>query len=340
MRVLLVGHYPPHRGGVAKHVKALAEHLRERHEVHVLTYGPVKTLEPFVHQVRVPGTFGLRGTSFALLASRKIVRLHERFNFDVVHAHYVGTTSFAGVLAKERTGLPLVVTAHGSDLDHMSELPLGNYFVRRSLLEADAVIAVSHYLAKRAISLGAKGIRVIPNGVDTKGNRERGEAVIFIGRLAKYKGVKDFIELARRFPEEEFWVVGHGPLMGKLKELAPINVRFLGYMDNVATILERAKALVLPSQREGFGLVILEANSFNVPVLGREVGGIKELIREGKNGLTFKDVDEATEALRKLLEPKDNKKMGVTGQRIARKYSWEAICRKVEKVYEEVAGRG
>uniref|UniRef100_UPI002603F504 glycosyltransferase family 4 protein n=1 Tax=Thermococcus sp. TaxID=35749 RepID=UPI002603F504 len=112
MRILMVGHYPPHGGGVARHLDNLVRELRREHEVHVLTYGPVKPRDferNLVHQVRVPPVYGLRGTSFAFLGARKIVQLHRRFRFDIIHAHFVGTTSFAGVLAKERLNLPLVV---------------------------------------------------------------------------------------------------------------------------------------------------------------------------------------------------------------------------------------
>ncbi|WP_367884241.1 glycosyltransferase [Thermococcus sp. JCM 11816] len=66
MRILMVGHYPPpHGGGVARHLDNLVRELRKRHEVHVLTYGPpVKVREferEFVHQLRVPPFYGLRG---------------------------------------------------------------------------------------------------------------------------------------------------------------------------------------------------------------------------------------------------------------------------------------
>lgn len=159
MRILMVGHYPPHGGGgVANHLDNLVRELRKRHEVHVLTYGPVRPRDferEFVHTVRVPPVYGLRGTGFAFLGSKRIAELHRRFNFDLIHAHFVGTTSFAGVLAKGKTGLPpLVVTAHGSDLEHTAELTLGRFYVKKSLLEADAVIAVSHWLARKALSLG------------------------------------------------------------------------------------------------------------------------------------------------------------------------------------------
>ncbi|AEC51979.1 hypothetical protein PNA2_1063 [Pyrococcus sp. NA2] len=333
MKVLMIGHYPPHRGGVARHVKALVECLAE-HEVHVITYGTVKGREEGVSYVRVPNVFGLRGISFTLLASRLAVKLHRKFNFDLIHAHYVGTTSYAGVLAKERTGLPLVITAHGSDLNFLSKLPLGNYYVRESLKKADLVIAVSHDLAKKAMKLGANKVKVIPNFVTMKGESRR-NVIAFIGRVSSYKGVDDFVRLAEFFPEERFIVVGEGPILEKLRGEAPGNVSFLGYRRS-EEVLREAKVLVLPSRREGFGLVILEANSFGVPALGRKVGGITELIREGKNGYLFTNLEEAVEHLRKLLIPKVNLKKGFIGKRVVELYDRERICREIVKAYEEV----
>lgn len=342
MRILMVGHYPPHGGGVANHLDNLVRELRKRHEVHVLTYGPVEPRPfeaEFVHQVTVPPVYGIRGTTFALLGAKKICRLHREFDFDLIHAHFVGTTSYAAVLAKERTGLPLVVTAHGSDLEHTAKLTLGRFYVKRTLADADAVIAVSHWLAGKAASLGAGRVRVVPNGVKPLQPAEgRREYITFIGALRDYKSPETFIELARAFPNEKFLVVGDGPLRRRLQATAPPNVEFAGYRRDVGAVLSRSRLLVLPSKREGFGLVVLEANSLGVPAVGRRVSAIPELIREGKNGLTFESFEELVEAVKRLLEPKFNARAGALGRKIAGLYTWSAVAREVERVYEEVAG--
>ncbi len=104
-------------------------------------------------------------------------------------------------------------------------------------------------------------------------------------------------------------------------------------------ILSKSLLLILPSKREGFGLVVLEANSLGVPAVGRRVSAIPELIRDGKNGLTFTSFDELVEAVRALLEsPKTARKMGSTGKRVAGKYSWEKVAEEVERVYSSLVG--
>ncbi|WP_087037480.1 glycosyltransferase family 4 protein [Thermococcus litoralis] len=342
MRILIVGHYPPHKGGVANHTDSLVKELRKRHEVYVLTYGPIKPREfekERVYQVKVPPIFGLRGILFVLLAFLKIVKLHKKLNFELIHTHYIGTTSYAGVLAKKKLGIPLIVTAHGSDLDFMSNLPLGRYFVKDSIAKGDVIIAVSHYLKKRALSLGAKRVKVIPNGIRAlKLRRAAKRYITFIGALTSYKDPKTFIRLAKYFPDEKFLVVGDGPLMEELKTMAPPNVKFLGYREDIDTILAESKMLIVPSLREGFGLVVVEANSLGVPVIGRAVGGIKELIRDGKNGYLFKDFDELIERVELLLDNKKALKMGKIGRRIGEKYTWEKVAERVERVYTEVLG--
>ena len=340
MRLLLVGHYPPHGGGVSRHLDNLVGELRKRHEVHVLTYGPVEPRDfevDLVHQVRVLPVYGLRGTGFAFLGARKIIALHRRFEFDLVHAHFVGTTSYAGALAKKKLGLPLVITAHGSDLEHTARLTLGRFYVGESLREADAVIAVSHHLGRLARFLGAGRVEVIPNGV---GGMEEIKAerrfITFVGALRDYKSPETFLELARYFPGEEFLVVGDGPLREWLEARAPDNVHFLGYRRDINGILSASRLLVLPSLREGFGLVVLEANSLGVPAVGRRRGAIPELIREGKNGLTFEDFEELLDAVKRLLEPKANRKTGKTGRNVAALYSWKAVAEKVERLYRSL----
>lgn len=342
MKILIIGHYPPHKGGVANHTNNLVKELRKKYEVHILTYGPIKPRKferEFVHQVKVPQIFGLRGILFIFLAALKTIKLQKRTKFDVIHAHYVGTTSYAGILAKEKLNAPVIVTAHGSDLDFMSNLPLGRYFVKKSLSKSDLVIAVSHHLQKKAISMGATKIRVIPNSIKTiKKEDAKREYITFIGALTPYKDPQTFIKLAKRFPHEKFLVVGNGPLRTDLEKQAPKNVKFLGYKEDVGGILSKTKLLVVPSLREGFGLVIIEANSLGVPVIGRAVGGIKELIREGKNGYTFKTFEELVEKVEILLSNKKALKMGKIGKTISNQYSWERIGHLIEESYREVLG--
>ncbi|NJE07945.1 glycosyltransferase family 4 protein [Thermococcus sp. M39] len=338
MRILMVGHYPPHTGGIANHLDNLVRELRKRHEVHILTYGPVTPREfekEFVHQVKPPNFFGIRGISFTLLASKKIEDLCREYRFDLIHAHFIGTTSYAGILAKKRVRIPVVVTAHGSDLDFMSKLPLGTYYVKKSLSEADRVIAVSHYLAKKALSLGARSVHVVPNGVrEFKLRKHKREFITFIGALRHYKSPETVLKLAEVFPDEKFLIVGDGPLRNILEEKAPPNVQFLGYRGDIENILSKTKILILPSKREGFGLVIIEANALGVPVIGRKVGGIPELIVEGKNGVTFKNFEELIEKFQEMLNLKKQRKMGTIGKRLSKKYTWKEIARKIEEIYE------
>jgi len=342
MRILMVGHYPPHTGGVAQHMDNLVRELRKKHEVHVLTYGPITPREferDYVHQVTVPPLYGLRGTSFALLGAGKILRLQREFDFDLIHAHFAGTTSFSAVMAKSRLDVPLVVTAHGSDLEHTAGLTLGRFYVTRSLEGADAVIAVSHWLARKAAALGARKVVVIPNGLrPLEGEPGERKYVTFIGALRDYKDPWTFIRLAEHFPEIPFLVVGDGPLRAKLEAAAPPNVRFLGYREDVGRILSRTLLLVLPSKREGFGLVIVEANSLGVPAIGRRVSALPELIEDGKNGFTFETFDELLEAVRRLLEPKFNRKSGRIAIKLSRAYSWKSVAERVEGVYRELLG--
>lgn len=343
MRILMVGHYPPHGGGVANHLDRVVSILRKRHEVHVLTYGPVKARDfesEFVHQVEVPQVFGLRGTSFALLASKKIVELHREYGFDVVHAHFVGTTSYSAVLAKKKTGVPLVVTAHGSDLEFTSKLPLGRFFVKESLIKADAVVAVSHYLAVRALSLGTHEVKVIPNGVAVlEEKNEKREFITFVGALRRYKGLEDFLKLAEYFPGERFIVLGDGPLR-VLAERAPPNVEFLGYREDVENFLRRSKLIVVPSRREGFGLVVLEGNMAGVPVVARRVGALPELVREGKNGLLFRDIRGLVKAVEHYIEnPAARKRASPIGRAISKRYSWEESVSALEGLYSSLLSR-
>jgi glycosyltransferase involved in cell wall biosynthesis len=117
--------------------------------------------------------------------------------------------------------------------------------------------------------------------------------VVFVGRLAPEKCVDDLLEAVARVPEARLTIVGDGPKRGALEarsyELGLVGrVAWCGYVPwgpRLLEILRRSSVLALPSATEGLPLVIVEAMSQGVPVLATRVGGIPELVEEGRSGL-------------------------------------------------------
>jgi len=154
-------------------------------------------------------------------------------------------------------------------------------------------------------------ITVKPNGaVDPMVFRNGdGDAVLFVGRLSREKGI-DTLLCAARYTNNPVRIVGDGPLRAELEIAAPPNVTFLGRIPHDRVIEEMAKArcLVLPSvSYEGFPVTLVEAYSIGLPVIASRLGSLKELIEDGVTGLHFtpNDVTELTRSIQRLHEDRD-----------------------------------
>jgi glycosyltransferase involved in cell wall biosynthesis len=206
---------------------------------------------------------------------------------DVVHAHWLPS-----VLPALATRRPIVLQLWGSDVALARRVrPLARWLVRR----ADAVVCASEALAEDARQLGAVDVRVVPTGValpESVGEPEEPPHVLYVGRLSEEKGVR---ELARAADGLPLVVVGDGPL----RALFPEAVGFVPPRQ-LGEWYERASVVVVPSRREGYGMVAREAMAHARPVVATAVGGLVDAVEDGVTGLLVPSGD--TQALRSALE--------------------------------------
>jgi glycosyltransferase involved in cell wall biosynthesis len=185
--------------------------------------------------------------------------------------------------------------------------------VSRAYTAADRVVVRNELQRKAAIHAGvpAGRVRVIPNWVrDSHGRDDRaaGEHILFVGRLVREKGVHTLIQASRN-ASIPVHVLGDGPMRADLEALAAdadADIRFLGWRDHddVLAELRTARALVVPSiWPEVFPLVICEAFSAGVPVIGSDIGGISDMLAQDR-GFVFPagDVDRLAALLHEVAE--------------------------------------
>ena len=192
---------------------------------------------------------------------------------------------------------------------------------------------------------------IIPNGIDLKQINdirpsEHKTDVIFVGRLIKEKNVdlllKALVKVKDFIPHLKCIIIGEGPERDKLENLArelnlQSNSTFLGFLEDynqVISYMKSSEVLVLPSEREGFGMVVLEANACGLPVVvvDHPMNAAKDLITEGKNGY----ISEATfESLSKnIIESiKVGKYIADYCREMAGEYDWDEIVKKLEITY-------
>ena len=225
-------------------------------------------------------------SKYALLAARAL-SMARRGRPDVVYAHYLVPTGLIGIAAAAAARVPLVVTAHGTDVANARRNPLLGMLTRRVVARSAAVIAVSAYLAER-LPPGARRVEVIDCGVDTGLFTPAPRAgdgpprYVFVGSLIERKNPRRVLEAFSRLDEGSLTVVGGGPLEQELRAAMRANVRFLGRVapERVRDELAAADVLVAPSLEEPQGQQVLEALASGRPVVATRVGGPAELVDE------------------------------------------------------------
>lgn len=214
----------------------------------------------------------------------------------------------------------------------------------------DTIISASEHTTRRLReTLGrTAGVVTIPNGVDTakihdSPPSERASDIIIVGRLLPNKNVGLLLKavsiLKRRQPGIKLLVVGEGPEREVLEEMSRNlglgeNVIFLGRVEkheDVFSLMRSSRLFVLPSTREGFGVVVIEANACGLPVVTvrHEYNAARDLIQEGINGLLAEPTaEDIAEKIMIVLTNRDTMDPSAGIEQ----YDWKAIVHRLEQV--------
>jgi len=291
----------------------------------------------------------------------EIVSKHS-INFSLIHSHFLDLHSYIGAMIKEKSGRPLIITAHGSDI-HTRPFANDWYYnlARFTLDKADQVITVSKSNAERLLSLGVppNKIHIIPNGYDKKSFKPipSGEArkrlglpvgkkvILTVSSLVEVKGhayLLDAVQaVLRKQDNAVFVIIGSGPLGRVLRKQAKNlglddNVLFTGMKkhEEIPIWMNACDLFVLPSLNEGFPTVIPEAFACGKPVVATKVGGIPEIITKDVGILVNPGSPGAlSSAILEAFTKKWNYKAILSH---ANQYSWDALATRIISLYEEV----
>ena len=221
---------------------------------------------------------------------------------DVIHVHYLFPPGIIGLLLKYLKKAPLVVTAHGGDINDMAERnPVNKLLTCLILKKADAVVSVSRDIKEKILTryrIPENRIKVVDMGVDREifhpiePPPPKKPYLLFVGRLEKIKGPDIAVKAISLLPSDfHLFIVGEGEEKEKLKNLAGSEgvkerVHFLGGVppDTLPSLFHTSFLTLIPSREEPFGLVGLESMSCGTPVLASGKGGLGEYIKDGING--------------------------------------------------------
>lgn len=375
MRILLVNYeYPPLGGGGGVLTRTLANELSRRHEVTVLTSRagdlPKDAYEGHVRVVRtaVAGRRELERASTASLLSfvpsgrRTGAWLARTHYYDVVHTFFAVPTGPAGAAIARRAKAPHVLTVIGADVYDPSRLDPSSFaplraVVRRIILRADAVTAISRDIADRAVTLsGRNGIRVIAPGIPAPpmpaadrrslGWHEDEFVVVTVARLVKRKALDVLVHATAAMDGVRLEIVGEGPQRDALESIAPReHVRFHGSLpdEEIRRLLVSANAFALVSLHEGFGLVYLEAMQARLPIVAGTIGGQTDFLVNGKNALLVPpgDEDALRAAIARLRDDHDLRvHLRAAAHTSAQHFTAETMAEEYLAVYRSVTHSG
>lgn len=280
---------------------------------------------------------------------------------DLVNIHYIGGNALYGILLSRLLRVPLVVNIHGEDIARdPAKSRLCRILVRFALGQSQAVLCNSAYLQQLAAQIApaiSHKSEVVGNGVRLE-EFEAAEPfvsnypyILGIGRFVHKKGFDQLIlAFAKAKPnlgEAKLVLAGDGPDRADSQQLAANcgagdHIEFKGYVNHHSAIslMKGAQIVVVPSRREPFGIVAVEAMAAGTPVIASAVGGLPEIIRDGKNGILVPDShpDEMAEAMQMLWQqPAIRAKLAAEARRtVATQYTWSQVTQRMLEQYRNV----
>jgi N-acetyl-alpha-D-glucosaminyl L-malate synthase BshA len=305
----------PTLGGSGVVATELGKLLAEKgHEVHFITHSMPFRLGKFdknicYHEVEVSDYYVFRYPPYDLSLASKLAQVAQMEELDLLHVHYAIPHAVCALLAKQMVGkqLKIVTTLHGTDITVLGQDQSISDLIRYAINESDAVTVVSQDLIHETRKLLhiERDLDLTYNFVDkrvyyprdvtklrTEFARPDEKILIHISNFRPVKRVSDVVEIFAKVSEKvasKLLFVGEGPelskIISKVKELGLADrVIFCGKQDDVAQVISLADVMLLPSEKESFGLVALEAMACGVPTVGSLAGGIPELITHGETG--------------------------------------------------------
>jgi glycosyltransferase involved in cell wall biosynthesis len=287
----------------------------------------------------------------------------RRKSYNVVHVHGITGFSLIGVRISLMMGLPVCIKP--ATRDDLNDMAAGDSFKKRVFRKW--ITRIPHWISisnELSAEIGKNGItsnaiHEIPNFVDTekfrppeKLHRQEvrsrfgiGDELVFLylGRFEERKGIDVLLRAWIRTPCGLLWIVGTGPQENTLKDLAGTEnistVRFCGPTMFPLDYYQAADVFVLPSLKEGFPNVLLEAMSCGLPCISTSIGGVIDVMEQDRQGLLVSpgSVEMLSGALQKMkASPSERTRWGFNARGMAERYDRRLMARRYHDLYSRM----
>ncbi|MDX8366460.1 N-acetyl-alpha-D-glucosaminyl L-malate synthase BshA [Cytobacillus sp. Hm23] len=367
----------PSVGGSGVIATELGKMLAERgHEIHFISSSMPFRLNKlycniYYHEVEINQYSVFKYAPYDLSLASKMAEVAKREQLDLLHVHYAIPHAVCAYLAKQMVGdekLKIVTTLHGTDITVLGYDPSLSDMIKFGIENSDVVTAVSNSLVEQTYDLldVKKEITTVYNFVDERvyskkeavqnlkaeyGIDEEDKVIIHVSNFRQVKRVTDVVKafnIIAKQVKSKLLLIGDGPEVTVVCKLVndlqlTDKVLFLGKQENVEELYSISDLTLLLSEKESFGLVLLEAFACGVPGIGTNIGGIPEVITPGENGYISQvgDIEDvAKKAVQILTDDQLHKQMSEAAvSTVKEKFHSTKIVEQYERLYFTLLNR-
>jgi len=362
----------PTVGGSGVMATELGKMLAEKgHEIHFITSSMPFRLNKvypniFFHEVEVNNYSVFQYPPYDIALASRMADVIRDEGLDVLHVHYAIPHAVCAVLGRDMAGqdVGIVTTLHGTDITVLGDDSLLSTAIKYGIEKSDLVTAVSDSLKNQTMELiqPDQQITTVHNFVDEReyyprdgselrkafGIKPEEKVLVHVSNFRKVKHVPDIIETFVKTREKipaKLVLIGDGPDKHEAMQIAKntpycSDILFLGKQENLAELYAMADLKLLMSEKEAFGLVLLEAMACGVPGIGTNIGGIPEVICHEKNGYIVElgDTEQAAAYAVELLSNEEKLKAfkETAIESVKERFHSSKIVEKYEALYESV----
>jgi len=287
-------------------------------------------------------------------------------NLDFVHAHTIFSDGGTAYKLYEKYGVDYLVNVRNTDINSFYKYAIHlRPFMYKVLINAKAIVFIAYSYREKMLEILPKYVvsnikdkcYVIPNGIDDywlensivklEGKNSNIIKLLYIGTINKNKNLKTLILVCSKLIKEDYKVIlniiGSGPLENECKNLSKKlrvdkYVIFHGYVENkksISSIMDECDIFIMPSFKETFGLVYIEAMSRGLPIIYTENQGIDGFFKEGEVGFSVNpsSVQSIEKAIKNIK--KNYRIISVKCHENSKKFNWKEIAKKYRNIYEQ-----
>lgn len=349
----------PAAGGAERHLHSIFSRLVQKgHKVVLLTTSFQGGLErEFVDGIEVIRRGG--DLLFQWTVARELPKLDKEYNFDIIYEDLNKLPLFTPLLSKK----PHLIQMHHlwkKSIFAEASFPVafGVWFFERLIplfYRRSPFVVVSPSTKEELVSIGVleKRISLVYNGASRnypQAPSEKGNYFLWLSRLHRYKGIWVALKAFRRFAEKNpgvtLKVAGDGPLLKKIPRVLKKwgiseSVSLEGYVSREykRDLLTNAIALLQTSEKEGWGLTVIEAAECSTTTIASAVPGLKDSVKHESTGLLFplRNDKVCAEYMERLWRDKDyRKQLEVSAFEYAHEFSWDKAAEETETLLEKI----